>query len=197
MLSHIAWLILQPLNFFLATRGLENIQDLKRQGIVLVSNHIGVTDPWRIGSLLPFHLGGVYWLSAVELFSFKEAFCLFSKDTGKIRAFFIASFSVILVNFSLTLPVDRSSTNRKAISQVSKLLKNNNIVGIFPEGGLDRKGEANSVFVRLAMKTNSVILPVKITKNKVIFGSMIDVAVADKKEAKKIAADIMAGIYKL
>ncbi len=199
MVYRIVWLILQPLKLFLGIKGKDNVKRIKNKGVIIVSNHVGVMDPLTIGMAMPFRRGEITWLSAIELFSFKSSFSLFTGDKkiGQIKAFFASFVSVILVNFSLTMPVNRSAKNTKTILTAVKTLKNKRMLGIFPEGGIGKKGEIHSAFVKLAIKTNSVILPVKICDDKIIFGEVIDISFADKREAEKIAEEIMFGLYSL
>lgn len=205
MLSYIAWLILQPVNFlfiifgFSSIEGRKNIRNVKGRGIILAANHIHETDPWRIESSIPFIFRRAKWLTASELFNLQSAYALFleDEDKGAVKALLFSLLGVFLVNFSLTLPINRSSVSLGAIKQARKILACNGIIGIFPEGKIDNKGEFSPGFVRLAMVTGAIILPIKVEKNRLAFGQPIDVAVSPKGDAEMMAKRIMEDIYSL
>ena len=65
MLSHIAWVMLWPImRIIYRFEGIHNIP--KSGAVILVANHIGDLDPWRIGPFVP---RTVHWLAKEELFN--------------------------------------------------------------------------------------------------------------------------------
>ena len=93
---------------------------------------------------------------------------------NKIGALFFKKMGVI--------PVDRSKKNPEVIKQSCECLSNGFLVGIFPEGTINRTGDIIMPFkygtVKMAKDTNSLILPFAISGRykflrksvKVIFG---------------------------
>ncbi len=207
MLSYIAWLILQlrilKQVFIGEVKGIENFQVVQDRGIILVSNHKSGTDPWRIGGAIPFRFGGVYWFAAYELLHLKSAYELWlsDNDKDKIKAFLYALASVILVRFSLILPVDRRRQNKKlnerSIEFAKKLLNNKQVVALFPEGSTTKHGRAHPLFVHLAIETKSVIVPIKINDSNLIFGNPIEGSSLNPKRARRIAKEIITDIYSM
>ncbi|KJR43029.1 1-acyl-sn-glycerol-3-phosphate acyltransferase [Candidatus Magnetoovum chiemensis] len=201
MVYYILWLMLQIIKRFLFNKieGLENIPK-KKMPLIVVANHINDLDPFRIGAFAhlnnPFH-----WFAKKELFSVKETYNDYIK---KIKIPFITRlFSLIVVYVTKrcrTIPVDRnndgSRINRLAILKAKELLTKNSAIGIFGEGGIGRQGQARPVFVSLAKKTGALILPVKVEKNRIVFGSLVNVdnTVSD---SQKQAQEIMDQIYKM
>lgn len=160
-------------------------------GYVVCSNHIHVLDPIAIGLAFDREM---YYLAKKELFKNK----LFSK---------------VLVSLG-GIPIDRERTDLKAIKQSLKVLKNDEILFVFPEGTRNKTGEyiepKQGVSV-LAWKTKSKVVPVYIDAKKkyklfskivVRIGEPIDYSdYFDQKptgeDYKKMSNDIMNHVFAL
>jgi len=80
-------------------------------------------------------------------------------------------------------PVKRGSADLQAIKNSLQILKNQEVLGIFPEGTRSKTGEMKELFQGVAMlaeKTNAVILPAAITGNykfrkplRIVFGEPV------------------------
>lgn len=220
MLSYIAWIILRPVYFIISCvfslyriDGKENIPTNKpliaasnhieekeniptNKPLIVVSNHIGELDPWRIGPHLPFSMQ-VYWFAKKELYDYKSL-CGEYRDMFGVLTPLMAIVIKTVVSLSLTMPVDRENPSAKeniaALRRAVEILKSGGVIGIFPEGGINREGEANPSFVKLAKKRNVSILPVRIDKGRVVFGQLISLA-EDARSDQQIAEEVMSKIY--
>lgn len=74
------------------------------------------------------------------------------------------------------IPVDRKNKNPKALEDAIKNLKENNVVGIFPEGTRNKSKDVILPFkygaVKMASETNCYIVPFSITGKYRIFGKL-------------------------
>ena len=120
----------------------ENI--LKNDSIILAGNHTSKLDPLLLMSSTN---RCIHYLAKIELFK------------GKKKIFF-ENLGVI--------PVDRSKKNKEAINTANKYLNNNKVIGIFPEGTINKTKNIIMPFkygaVKMAKETNSYIVPFAITK---------------------------------
>ena len=127
--------------------GLQKVPNKGR--ILLCSNHISYLDPVLIGAYIPRY---TYFMAKKELFK--------------------VSFLANLVTFFNAFPVRRDTTDRYAFNTSLKILKNDNLLGLFPEGsrsvdGIIREGKKGLGLISLI--SGSDILPVAITgSNKII-----------------------------
>jgi len=141
---------------------------------LLCSNHISYLDPVIIGAYIPRY---IYFMAKKELYK--------------------SSFLSSLVTFLNAFPVDRHSLSRKTISRSFRILKDGNILGVFPEGtrstdGILRKGKKGIGF--LSAYSDSPIIPVAISgTNKIvqkphirIFFPKVRLIVGDVIEIKEI-----------
>ncbi len=171
--------------FRVEVSGCNNIP--KKGRVILCSNHISYIDPVVIGVFFPRY---IYFIGKMELFKNK----------------FLASFFTFFNSFS----VNRFAIDRKAINTAIKVLKDDQILGIFPEGtrseeGIIKKGKKGMGLISIIGK--SPILPVAIAgtnkiiqkphkriffpKIRVIFGDLIDTSGIAKKHEKKEAVGII------
>jgi 1-acyl-sn-glycerol-3-phosphate acyltransferase len=114
-----------------------------RGGVVVVSNHLSMLDPLLLGMLFPRQL---HFMAKEELFRFKPL-GWYLRQGG-------------------TFAVRRGETDRGAIRQAESLLRDGEMVMIFPEGHRSETGgivAARAGAVMLAARTNSQILPVAIS----------------------------------
>lgn len=141
---------LLSLTFRVDIQGKENIP-AEGQAIVC-SNHFNLLDPVFIGTCLPRQIN---YMAKEELFSNK----LFGNILRKLGVF----------------PVKRGSADISAIKAALKLLKENKILGIFPEGTRSKTGEmleAKPGLAMIAIKSQSPIIPVAIVGNYKLFSKI-------------------------
>lgn len=152
--------------------GVDNIP--KNEACVLVMNHTAKLDPLLIMACTN---RWVSYLGKIELFK-------------GIKKYFFQTLGVI--------PVDRKKNNPLALEQAINHLKNGGVIGIFPEGTINRTNEIIMPFkygaVKMAKAANSWIVPVAITgkyelfrKSVMIeFGKPYKVTLEIEKENKKL-----------
>lgn len=155
--------------------------------LIKCSNHISYLDPVVIGAYIP---RCVYFMAKKELYNNR----------------FLSS----LVTFLNTFPVKRQAFNRKAFSISFEILKDENVLCLFPEGtrstdGVLRGGKKGIGFIAAA--SNTPILPVAISgtnkiiqkpyrriffpRVKLIVGDIIDIKDILKEHSKKEAISII------
>src|SRR6056297_28995 len=170
--------------------GYENIP-VSNSGYILCSNHSYWFDPLLIGSHYPETL---HFMAKKELFE-SPIIGFFAR---KLKAF----------------PVDRKSNDLKAIKTAVKILKEDKILGIFPEGtrNLSGKPVAKAGVAIIAIKARRNVLPVAISSDKqyrifsrinITIGEIIDLEEyysarrITKETYQSISDDIIKRIYKL
>ncbi len=122
--------------------GTENIP--KKGRVILCSNHVSYFDPVALSMGVKRK---IYYMAKSEFFT----------DYG----FAVKCFFKICGVF----PVKRNSSDTNAVHSAEEILKNNRIVGIFPQGGIsnDRKGFSPKAGVAmLAVKTATAVVPASI-----------------------------------
>ena len=130
--------------------GIENIPRDSR--LIVCSNHMGVLDPVLIGSMIPRK---VHYMAKKELFK------------NKIFGFLISKLGAF--------PVDRDTSGLSAIKTAIKLLKQDKVFAIFPEGTRSKGENDNNAKPGLAMiaiKAKSPIIPIHIDTQYEIFNSI-------------------------
>lgn len=137
---------------------------LFKKGII-ISNHVSLFDPWIIASCNKVN---VHFISKKELCEFDSQFKEYrQKGIGIFWSIILAIMTNVIVKNSLTILVDRNNPrnplNDEAMTEARYLLEGDCIIGIFPQGGIDRDG-AKKTPLRLAQKTSSVILPIYLQK---------------------------------
>lgn len=169
-------------------QGYENIPE-PGDGYVLCANHACWFDPLLIGSHYP---GVLYFMAKKELFE------------SPILGFFVRKLNAF--------PVDRNGSDLKAIKTAVKILREGNILGIFPEGtrNLSGKPRSKAGVAIIAIKAKKNVLPVAIVAEKkyrvftgisIVIGEMIDLeeyhsAKRISKETYQFISDnIMRNIY--
>lgn len=179
--------IVFKLIYRIEVNGKENIP--KDGNLVLCSNHQHVFDPIIISIVFPRQ---IHWMAKKELFKGK----ILSKLIYKLGAF----------------PVDRGESDLSAIKNALRVLKKDNVLGIFPEGtrvkGFDIKNAKPGVAL-IAVKSQSLVLPVHIEGNfklfsriKINFGKPMDLKSNDGKrltgeDYQELGKDILTSIYLL
>jgi 1-acyl-sn-glycerol-3-phosphate acyltransferase len=150
--------------------GLDNVP--KDKNFIVASNHRSLMDPIFIALKMPMQL---HFMAKKELFFFP--FSLVMKGLG-------------------AFPVNRGKGDNGAIATAEKILNENKVLAIFPEGTRSKSGNplpAKSGVVRIADHTKSDSLPVGITfeKNLTLFkkitvryGEIITFSQLDTKDGK-------------
>ncbi|MCI5996857.1 MAG: lysophospholipid acyltransferase family protein [Parvimonas sp.] len=140
-------------------KGIENFP--KNGPLIISANHTHIFDPVIIAILTKSQ---IIFVSKKELFEKKLASKFFTK------------LGVI--------PIDRENTDFKAIKSCFKALRNNEMLGIFPEGtrvkNVDIRNMKKGVAL-IALKSNTPILPIHIESNYKMF-SKVKVNVYSKIE---------------
>jgi len=152
--------------------GLDNIPS--DCGLILAGNHTSYLDPLLLMSSTK---RCIHFLSKIELYK-------------GIKKYFFKNVGII--------PVDRKKKNPEAINLANKYLLDNKVIGIFPEGTINRTNDIIMPFkygaVRMAKDTNSYIVPFAISnkykflrKSVIIsFGKPYKVTGDIEKENKKL-----------
>lgn len=171
--------ILKPLIFLLVKIlynpkivGKENL--LKEEGYIVASNHVHAFDPVII---IYSNKRIIHFLAKKELYK------------GILKQFFL-SFG--------TIPVDRKNKNPKAVNLSIEFLKNNEVIGIFPEGTRNKTKELLLEFkygaVKMANAANKKIIPCAISGSynlfkrnlTITYGDPIDTTDLTLEEANKL-----------
>ncbi|MGL4606821.1 MAG: lysophospholipid acyltransferase family protein [Eubacteriaceae bacterium] len=165
--------------------GKENIPS--EEGALICPNHLSLYDPCVVASITKRE---IHFMAKEELFN----------------NFFLGW----LLRHAHAFPVNRENVNIETVKESLKVLKDNELLGIFPEGKRVKVGEkvdpANG-FIVFAIKTKSPIIPIQITgkmkfrqKVRILVGEPIYLTeyygkkVSDE-ETKKISHEIMEKIY--
>ena len=158
----------------------------KKGGILLCSNHIHALDPPVVGMTSP---RTVHFMAKEELFKLP----VLGKLLPQVNAF----------------PVKRGMSDREALRSALRILKNGDVVGLFPEGtrstdGVLKKGLSGAGF--FALRGNADVMPCAIIgpykpfrKVKVVYGDpvLMEPFREQKASAEEVTAVIMASIQKL
>ena len=127
--------------------GLENMPD---QGpFIIAANHKSNLDPLMISALVKPQ---IRWMAKKELYENK--------------------FLAALMNSVGAFPVDRQANDIKAVKTAMKILKSNQILGVFPEGTRVKEIDPSKVksgVALLAHRTKSKIVPIYVEGNYKIF----------------------------
>jgi 1-acyl-sn-glycerol-3-phosphate acyltransferase len=145
--------------FRLEARGLENIP--AAGPVILCSNHISNFDPPTVGVRLNRK---IHYMAKSELFRVP----LFGSLIKALGAF----------------PVNRGGVSKDSIKTAIALLKDGNVMGIFPEGSRNRGGDAAKKGAALiALRSGAVVIPVAISgsyklfrKTVVAYGKPVDLS---------------------
>ncbi|MDD2352016.1 MAG: lysophospholipid acyltransferase family protein [Candidatus Caldatribacteriota bacterium] len=110
--------------------------------LILAANHVSYLDP--IALAIAFKRQ-IYFLAKKEVFD--------------------NPFLGLIVKGLGAIPVDRKNVSPVTIKKTYSILKNGNVLGIFPEGTRSLNGELldfNKGMIKIALKTSSPIIPVGI-----------------------------------
>lgn len=173
--------------FRIEVTGVENIPTKGR--LIICSNHVSILDPVIVGISVPRK---IYFMGKKELFNNK----IFGKILEKLGAF----------------PVDREGADLSAIRNSLKILKSEEVLGIFPEGTRNKKEDIDSAKPGIAMisiKSKAPIVPIYIDtryklfgKVKVIIGEQLTTEEYYEEKLnldnyKEISRQVMSTIYNL
>lgn len=161
--------------------GSENIP--KQGGVLLCSNHIHLLDPPFLGSFIKRH---VRFMAKSELFEVP----ILKGLLPKLGAF----------------PINRGKSDRQALRTALKLLKEEEVIGIFPEGTRSKTGqlgEGLSGVGFFALRSDAHVVPCAIVGNYKIFSKLyiiygeplqMDTLRENKASADEATEKIMQGI---
>lgn len=130
--------------------GTENIPDTG--GVILCPNHIHWMDPILVAVYIKRK---VHFMAKAELFK-NKFFAMILKDIG-------------------AFPVKRGTGDISAIKTSLKVIKNGEVLGIFPEGTRSRSGKllpAEPGVALISIKTHAPIIPIRITGSYGIFNRL-------------------------
>ncbi|HAJ95678.1 MAG TPA: hypothetical protein DCP02_05520 [Actinobacteria bacterium] len=174
-------------------------QKIPKQGrFIMCCNHLSYIDPVIIASYSSRY---TYFMAKKELFS--------------------VSFLSNLVTYLNAFPLNRDAMDRKSFKTSLKILKHNNILGLFPEGSRSKDGtigEGKKGIGLISILADAPIIPIAISgsnkiirkphkrayfpKIKLIIGDVIDtrkiIAENERKDAiRLIVSETMKSIKKL
>jgi 1-acyl-sn-glycerol-3-phosphate acyltransferase len=150
--------VIYTLLFRLEARGTENIP--ANGPVILASNHLSNFDPPTVGVKVRRK---VHFMAKEELFK-------------------IPVFGPLIHSFG-AFPVKRGGVSKDAIKSAIALLKEGNVLGIFPEGSRNNQsGAAKKGAAMIAVRSGAAIVPVAIigkyrpfSKISVCYGKPIDI----------------------
>ncbi|MEK3787770.1 MULTISPECIES: lysophospholipid acyltransferase family protein [Paenibacillus] len=148
--------LLYRLLFRIEAVGAENVP--AQGGVLLCSNHISNLDPPTVGILLKRK---VHFMAKAELFEVP----VLGPLIDKLGAF----------------PVKRGGVSKESIKLAIQILRDGNVVGIFPEGSRNSSGIVKKGAASFALRSGAAAVPVAIVgeyklfrKLKVIYGQPVD-----------------------
>lgn len=167
--------------------GLENMP--KDGKLIVCGNHINNLDPVIISIIFP---RTIHWMGKKELFKYRW-------------------FGFILEKLNV-FPVDRKGTDIKSVKKSLRVLKEEKVLGIFPEGTKVKAYDDNNAkpgVALMSIKSQTNILPIKIESNYKFFnkvhikiGDLIDVSEYKGQKLNNddytlISQKILKSIYEL
>ena len=148
MLYHLVRLFFKPLTWIWFRPKIQNARALRQRGkVIYVANHISLTDPIAIGTLVP---RSVHFMAKSPLFERPVA--------------------RVLLKLLLCFPVQQRVADRKSIAHAVELLNKGKAFGIFPEGHRSNSGEDMDALDRgcafIAVRADAPIVPIYIRYGK-------------------------------
>lgn len=145
--------------------GIENIP--KENSLVLAGNHTKWLDPIMLIAVVK---RPVFFLAKQELFK------------GPLG---------IIIKAMNCIPVNRKIHDKNALSEAKKVLSENNVIGIFPEGTVNKTKDLVLPFkigaVKMSNDTNSTLVPFAITGKYKLFRKSIEI---EFLKPRKISKDL-------
>ncbi|MGB2993155.1 MAG: lysophospholipid acyltransferase family protein [Paenisporosarcina sp.] len=181
--KNLVWTTLKPIYRF-DIKGLEHFPETG--GVLVCSNHIDALDPPVVGITAP---RPVHFMAKEELFNMP----ILKPLLPKLNAF----------------PVKRGLSDREALRRALALLKNGDVMGLFPEGTRSKDGKLGKGFTGagfFALKGDADVVPCAIIgpykpfkRLKVVYGKPIIMQpYRDRKAtADEVTLVIMSEIQKL
>ncbi|NLY85880.1 MAG: 1-acyl-sn-glycerol-3-phosphate acyltransferase [Tissierellia bacterium] len=182
-IANVVFKIIYRINVY----GEENLQE--KGSLIICSNHIHNFDPIIISLVYPRQ---IFWMAKKQLFRYK------------IPAYFLEKLGAF--------PVDREEADLSTFKKSLKVLKNDGVLGIFPEGTrvkeIDLENAKPGVGL-IALKSKTTVLPVFIEGNykpfsriNVYFGEKIDLSDYHNKRPSKddyllVSKNILKSIYSI
>jgi 1-acyl-sn-glycerol-3-phosphate acyltransferase len=184
---------------FVKVHGLENVP---RTGpIIIAANHIRHIDPWWIGLSLPL-FQVIHWVGKRELFDVDIAYRQYQRKMPKFVAAVVAHLAVHIVRRSFTISIDRDGADKKLNKESFKIihgvLRKRGVIGMFPEGGTNRRGQITPTFVSFARMHDALIVPTYVNPDdlSVTFRPAVDVHAFELRvKTRERAKRIMELIY--
>ncbi len=137
-----------------------------KEGYILAGNHTAYLDVFLLIAVNKRH---VHFFTKIELFN------------TKIKNSFFTSMGCI--------PVDRKKKNNGSILEGVKVLNEEKVVGIFPEGTYNRTDKIIMPFkygaVAMAQKTSKAIIPFAIVGKYQIFGKSVKIIFGEPYKLKE------------
>lgn len=180
-------LVLFRVIFRIKIYGTENIPAQGR--LIVCSNHVSFFDPIAVAITVPRH---IFFMAKKELFSNK----IFKIIISKLGAF----------------PVDREGADLSAVKKSLKILKDEQVLGIFLEGGRIKEQNINNAkpgIAMMAIKGQSFVLPIYIDTEykmfkdiKITIGNTISLSKYYEEKLsvddyKEISKNILNNIYSM
>jgi 1-acyl-sn-glycerol-3-phosphate acyltransferase len=165
MLYRIARGILKPIFYLYYNIRVEGRENLPSKGpLIICANHFSTIDPVILAVTLPYIINS---MAKAELFK------------NKLLSLFFTNINVF--------PVKRGEPDLKSIKTALKILKENKVMGMFPEGTRNKTGElkAEPGIAMIAIKGKAQVLPIAIVSNYKLF----------KKTIVKIGKPILLNEY--
>ncbi|KXB67781.1 Acyltransferase [Parvimonas sp. KA00067] len=142
--------VLVKIIYRVKVNGIENFKDDKP--IIISANHTHIFDPVILAMLTKRQ---IFFLSKKEIFE------------KKLSAKFFTKLGVI--------PIDRENTDLKAIKSCFRVIRNGDLLGIFPEGTRVKTIDINNMkkgVALIALKNKVNILPIHIEASYKIFSKI-------------------------
>lgn len=149
MLYRICRGILKPIFYIFYNIKVEGKENLPANGpLIICANHTSAIDPIILAVSLPYTMNS---MAKAELFK------------SKLLGYFLSKIGVF--------PVKRGEADIKSIKTSLKLLKENKIMGMFPEGTRNKTGEvkAEPGIAMIAVRAEAPVLPIAIISNYKLF----------------------------
>ena len=153
MLYRICKGILKPFFYFFYNVKVEGYENLPKGGpLVICANHTSAIDPIILAVAMPYT---IFSMAKAELFK------------NKLFGYFLTKIGVF--------PVKRGEADIKSIKNCLRILKENKIMGMFPEGTRNKTGElrAEPGVAMIAVRAQANVLPVAIISNYKLFNRTI------------------------